>query len=89
MEKKANKKLCLQTIEQICSNLSYDSDTPFCREIQQHLNQCSRCCAYVDSLKKTVYLYQNLIEEVPGAIDNRLWKVLKLKKPHDRIKGGH
>ena len=77
-----SKKDCLKTLQQICDELSEDINSPLCQEIQEHLKACPKCCAQVDSIKKVVYLYQNMNKlEVPDAVDNRLWKVLNLQKP--------
>lgn len=73
---------CLTTLEQICEELGENIDAPLCAEIQEHLKDCPKCCAYVDSIKKTVSFYRKLIDEdVPSEVDSRLWKILNLTKP--------
>ena len=73
---------CLNTLQQVCDQLSEDIDSPFCQEIQEHLENCPKCCAHVDSIKKVVYLYKNTKKsDVPHEVDDRLWKVLNLQKP--------
>ncbi len=73
---------CIKTLQQICDALSEDISSPFCKEVEEHLKSCPRCCAQVDSIQKVVYLYKKVGNcEVPDAIDDRLWKVLNLKKP--------
>jgi anti-sigma factor RsiW len=73
---------CLDNIQQICEALGEDIDSPLCKEIQEHLAECPRCCAEVDSIKKVVHLYQRIGDsDVPEAVDQRLWKVLNLQKP--------
>jgi len=75
---------CLETINKICEELGEDINSPLCKEVEDHLKSCPRCCAQVDSIRKTVRLYQNVGKsDVPEAIDNRLWKVLDLQKPED------
>ena len=77
-----SKKDCLKTLQQICDELSEDINSSLCQEIQEHLNNCPKCCAQVDSIRKVVYLYKNMDKcEVPQSVDNRLWKVLNLQKP--------
>ena len=67
---------CLKNIEQICEALGEELDSESCLEIKQHLEKCPHCCAYVDSIKKTIYLYQNLVDEdVPQNVDEKLWKI--------------
>lgn len=74
---------CLKALEQICEALGEDLDSPMCQEIQEHLDDCPECCAYVDSIKKTVYFCRQQMaqKDVPAEIDSRLWKILNLKKP--------
>ena len=73
---------CLETLNQICEELGEDINSPLCKEVEEHLKNCPKCCAEVDSIKKVVHLYQKAgISEVPEAIDERLWKVLNLEKP--------
>ncbi len=74
---------CTRTIEQICLELGEDIDSPLCQEIRKHLDDCPECCANVDSIKKTVFIYRKVItnKNVPEDVDTRLWKVLNLQKP--------
>lgn len=74
---------CIRTIEQICADLGADIDSPLCQEIKKHLDECPDCCANVDSIKKTVYIYRRVMKNknVPEDVDTRLWKVLNLPKP--------
>ena len=75
---------CLDTLNQICEALGEDINCPLCKEIEDHLKNCPKCCAQVDSIRKVVHLYQNQERsEVPQAIDDRLWKVLNLQRPID------
>ena len=70
---------CIKNIEEICSQLGEDLDSEKCKEIKAHLNDCPDCCAYVDTITKTVKIYKDLPDkEVPDEVHKRLWKVLKL-----------
>lgn len=73
---------CLEKLNQICDALGEDMESELCQEIQKHLDSCPRCCAQVDSLRKTVRLFKQAEHvDVPSAVDRRLWKVLNLKRP--------
>ncbi len=73
---------CLHTLRDICEELAEDIDSELCKEVQEHLKECPKCCAHVDSMRKVVYLYQKVNnEDVPEDVDKRLWKVLNLRKP--------
>ena len=82
MEKNKKQKECTKIIDQLCEELNKDVNSPFCNEVQLHLQQCPQCKVFVDSIRTTVYFCKNLVdEEVPRSIDDHLWKILKLKKP--------
>ena len=51
-----------------------------CQEIKKHMGQCERCRIVVDSMNKTIYLYQLLDAEqsVPDGVRQRLFKRLDL-----------
>jgi len=52
-----------------------------CRELEHHLEGCENCRVVVDTLKKTIYLYQstNSEAEVPAGVRERLYKRLDLE----------
>jgi len=52
-----------------------------CQEIDRHLNECEDCRIVVDTLHKTIYLYQKSAEEaeVPGEVRERLFRTLKIE----------
>jgi predicted anti-sigma-YlaC factor YlaD len=52
-----------------------------CSEIERHLQGCENCRIVVDSLRKTVYLYQATAAEsptVPEDVRQRLYRCLDL-----------
>ena len=50
-----------------------------CRELERHLADCENCRVVVDTLKKTVYLYQSNTEtDLPIGVRKRLFKRLNL-----------
>ena len=53
-----------------------------CEEIERHLTGCPNCRVVVDTLRKTVMLYQSHSSDpIPGNVEERLYKVLRLDKP--------
>ena len=71
---------CSEVAKHICDNLDSQLDSPQCREIRKHIHECPNCYAYLDSVKKTVHLYQ--VEEAPHVSERArrtLMAVLKLK----------
>jgi predicted anti-sigma-YlaC factor YlaD len=54
-----------------------------CLQIETHLSQCPDCSIVVDTLKKTIYLYQKSSkdsEHVPDEVRERLFRCLNLEE---------
>jgi hypothetical protein len=52
-----------------------------CDEIDHHIAECQDCNIVVDTLRKTISLYQNSAAdacECPGTVRNRLFRTLNL-----------
>jgi predicted anti-sigma-YlaC factor YlaD len=72
---------CKEFLNQVSDYLDDFIDPVTCEELERHLADCSNCRVFVDTLKKTVYLYQQLEAdiELPGEVRERLFKVLSLE----------
>lgn len=87
---------CKDVYRYICENLDADMKSARCRAIKQHLNSCTDCEAYLDSLKKTILLYKNESEPtIPTRTKQRLHKIIDItifesssKKPKGRSLNG-
>ncbi|HSO27616.1 MAG TPA: anti-sigma factor [Anaerolineales bacterium] len=57
-------------------------DETLCAEIDRHLHECKNCRVVVDSLRKTVELYQTTKEPaaVPPDVRERLFRRLNLEE---------
>jgi anti-sigma factor (TIGR02949 family) len=55
-------------------------EAELCSELERHLAECENCRIVVDSLHKTVYLYQTISdqENVPEGLRDRLYRRLNL-----------
>jgi Putative zinc-finger len=73
---------CRSIFRFICENLDNDLNSPECRNIKKHIAACKNCSAYLQSLKKTILLYQTYptpqSPRLAGKIASRL--ALKTKK---------
>lgn len=49
---------CNEVLEQLSEFLDEDQRADLCRKIEEHLSQCSDCRFQVDTVKKTIVLYQ-------------------------------
>jgi predicted anti-sigma-YlaC factor YlaD len=67
--------------KQICDFMGEDLDAPVCKEVADHLRSCPNCRVYLDTVKKTVTLCQEVEKEigVPEDVKDRLFKVLSLE----------
>lgn len=55
-----------------------------CREIRQHLETCQNCRVVINTLKKTVSLYNAIPPEaLPGDVRLRLHKTILMGKEED------
>ena len=50
---------CNEVLEQLADYLDEDARAELCRAIEQHLSHCHGCQLQVDTLKKTIVLYQH------------------------------
>jgi predicted anti-sigma-YlaC factor YlaD len=49
---------CNDVLEQLSDFLDEDQRADLCRKIEEHLSQCHGCRFQVDTVKKTITLYQ-------------------------------
>ena len=64
---------CKEVYLHICENLDQDLNSPQCRQIRRHLEECPDCRAYLETLRKTVTLYR--VAPTP-ALSSRITKKL-------------
>ncbi len=71
---------CLDVAKHVCGELDEHIDSPECRAIRKHLESCPNCTAYLDSLKKTILIYQHTPNpRFPRRARKKLFAKLKLK----------
>ncbi len=71
---------CAEVVQHLCGDLDEKIDSPSCRALKKHLEECPDCTAYLDSLKKTITLYRRYPEPRPSATRReKLMSVLKLR----------
>jgi len=79
MKKSRRPVACSEIFRHICENLDQNLDSPECRDIRRHIEDCPDCVAYLDSLKKTVKLYREYPNPaVPAGVHRKLFAVLNL-----------
>jgi len=72
-------KNCKSLLGSLSDYVDGTAQEEICRELERHLADCENCRIVVDTLKKTVYLYQaNVDTDLPVAVRERLFKRLNL-----------
>ena len=82
----AKKHLCKETMDKICDilevELGHEAGRKACAEVMAHLEECPSCYAEVDTLRKTVKIFQAVPDcDVPDDVQSRLMVELKLEIP--------
>ena len=64
---------CNDVLQELGDYLDEDQRNELCRQIDVHLQQCKDCRFYVDTVKKTIVLYQaDQSVELPVMVSSRL-----------------
>ncbi len=64
---------CEEVLEQLSDYLDEDARSELCEAIEAHLSRCHDCQVEVDTIKKTILLYQaDRVIEMPVAVSGRL-----------------
>jgi len=75
-----NRQECQHLLGQLSDYVDGELEQTMCEEIEHHLADCQNCRIVVDTLSKTVALYQTQGQTpVPGEVEERLYKVLNLE----------
>ena len=71
---------CRHLLSSLSEYVDGELEEKLCAEIERHLAGCENCRIVIDSLEKTVYLYQAVsrTEGVPTEVRERLYKRLNL-----------
>jgi predicted anti-sigma-YlaC factor YlaD len=72
---------CRHLLASLSDYVDGDLKQEICGEIERHLQGCENCRIVVDSLRKTVYLYQTTAQEIPAVpqdVRQRLYHCLDL-----------
>lgn len=69
-----------EVVKQICDFMGEDLDAPACREVAEHLKICPTCQVQLDTIKRTVTLCRDIVdnEKLPTDVSERLFRVLNL-----------
>lgn len=72
---------CQQMLSTLGEYVDGDLNEALCRELERHMQDCQRCRIVVDTLRKTVELYQDTGEQddLPAGVRERLYLRLNLE----------
>lgn len=70
---------CEEIFQKIGDYLDKDLDPHICEEIEDHIKDCEPCVAFINTLRKTVELFQvaKADETIPEPVSSNLLKFLK------------
>ncbi|MGH7450224.1 MAG: anti-sigma factor family protein [bacterium] len=68
-------------LKNVCEFIDGELDEATCEELKKHIAACPSCKIYVDSVRKTIVLYQekDAPKEMPAASRQRLYATIALK----------
>jgi len=69
---------CKDVIHHICETLGEDFNSDRCVEIKKHLEECSGCKSYFESVEITIDCYRKYNVKMPEDAHERLMKFLDL-----------
>jgi len=69
---------CGEILEKLSEYLDGELDPKLCQELETHMKDCNPCLIFVNTLKKTITLYQYAGHEpLPKEVHVRLHEYLK------------
>jgi predicted anti-sigma-YlaC factor YlaD len=77
---------CEQLADRLAEYLDADQRSELCRQIEEHMRHCHNCQVQVDSVKKTIILYQaDRISEIPVTVSSKLKAALARAYDHPPV----
>jgi predicted anti-sigma-YlaC factor YlaD len=74
---------CSQMLGNLSDYIDGDLQADLCAQIEDHMKTCENCRVVVNTLRKTVELYEKCSEEtseIPGEVKERLFAKLKIEE---------
>lgn len=81
-KKRHEHKNCRELLGSLSEYVDGELSNELCNILEHHMEDCEDCRIVVDTLRKTVNIYQMTAEseELPGDIRERLFKSLKIEE---------
>ncbi len=74
---------CVDVLRHVCGDNDIYADTPLCKEIRKHLEHCTGCTNFLQSINKTIELYQVYNPGVPDDLHRRVAEAVRQKKSNE------
>ncbi len=72
---------CRDILPDLSLYIDQEASAMLCEEIERHLAHCDNCRVVVDTLRRTVSLYQTLLQpELPDHLRERLYRTFQLEE---------
>ncbi len=73
-------KVCAEMLGELNEYIDGSAKEQVCAEIEKHMVECPDCRIFVDTMNKSILLFQQQDAqiELPGGVRERLYKKLKL-----------
>lgn len=73
---------CHQLLDSLSAYVDGELGEEFCNLIESHMDGCENCRIVVDTLRKTVSLYQSTAPapSLPGSVRERLFRRLEIEE---------
>lgn len=75
---------CKEVMHHICDSLGEDLNSPRCTNIKTHLENCSSCQKYFESVDSTITFYKKYNVELDDSGHQRLLSVLGLEDNEEK-----
>jgi predicted anti-sigma-YlaC factor YlaD len=81
MKKHIHETQCCNYLGNLSDYIDGELQEEICSQIEEHMKTCENCRVVVNTLKKTVELYEQCAEksELPGEVKERLFARLELQ----------
>jgi anti-sigma factor RsiW len=81
--------VCRQRLKSLSEYIDGELSETLCHDLEQHLAGCTNCQVVLDTMRKTILLYQASSEggDLPGEVRHKLFKTLNLEdyiKPEEK-----
>lgn len=71
---------CQELLLGLSAYIDNEASELICQEIERHLEECENCRIMLDTMRKTISLYQanDSVDQMPSEIEERLLKTLHI-----------